>query len=112
MGMFDNIRFETECPNCKGKVNGFQSKSGECGMYLLEFWEVNNFYSSCPQCSTWIDYTIKQRPNRRLTIDDYHKEVKIPSKKEQEEYKKGLETLAKMLKKQDKEVEENEKENK
>ena len=96
--MYDDIRFEMECPNCKEKVNNFQSKDGECGMHLLEFWEVNNFYAPCHNCNTWIEFTIKQRPNRRLTIKDYHKEVKIPTKKEQEEHKRKYQKLVKLFK--------------
>lgn len=97
--MFDWVLFEVECPNCKTKIDGFQSKDGGCGLYTLGFWEVNNFYSSCPSCRTWVEYTIKQRPNRRLRIEDYHKEVKIPTKKQQKEYRKQYKALAKLLKK-------------
>ena len=78
MGLFDYIRFEIECPSCKNKIKDFQSKDGECYMYVLEFWEVNNFYARCSFCGTWIDYTIKQRPNRRLIIKDYHRTIEKP----------------------------------
>ena len=110
MGMFDDINFETKCPNCKTKVNGFQSKDGSCLMITLEFWDVNNFYDSCPECSTWIEYTLKNktRPNRKLTIKDYKKEVKIPTKKEQVAHRKKYREFAKLLKSkpQSKEVQE------
>jgi len=83
MGMFDDINFEMKCPNCKTKIDNFQSKDGPCMMTMLEFWEVNNFYDSCPECNTWIEFTIKKKVNRKKTIKDYKKEVRIPTKKEQ-----------------------------
>ena len=97
MGIYDDVKFEMECPNCKNKVNDFQSKDGACRMHTLDFWEVNNFYSSCPHCNTWIEFTIKQRPNRRLTIKDYHKEIQIPTKKEQAVREEGHKKLAKFF---------------
>ena len=105
MGMFDNINFEIKCPNCKTKVDDFQSKDSVCLMCTLEFWEVNNFYASCPECKTWIEFTLKEsRPNRKLTIKDYKKEVEIPSKKEQQAHKKKYQEFAKLLTPKQKEV--------
>ena len=99
MGMFDDIKFEMKCPNCKTKVDGFQSKDGSCLMHELEFWEVNNFYASCSHCNTWIEFTIKkQRPNRKVTIKDYEKVVEIPTKKEQEAHRKKYRDFANFLK--------------
>lgn len=100
MGMFDWVNFEIECPNCKTKVNGFQTKDSACVMGTLEFWETNNFYASCPECNTWMEFTIKKipRPNRKITIKDYKKEVKIPTKKEQREHKKKYQEFANLLK--------------
>lgn len=80
MGMFDDIRFEMDCPNCKEKIKNFQSKDGECGMHLLEFWEVSHFYASCYKCQSWIEFNLPQRPNRRLVIEDYNMEIKIRNK--------------------------------
>ena len=100
MGLFDDIDFEIECPNCKTKMDDFQSKDGQCLMHTLKFWEVNNFYAGCPECNTWVEYTLKNksRPNRKLTIKDYKKEVQISTKKEQLAHKKKYEDFAKMLK--------------
>jgi len=77
MGMYDDIKFEMKCPKCKTKLNNFQSKDGACMMDVLDFWEVNNFYDSCPECSSWIEFNVKRRPNRKLTIKDYKEEEGI-----------------------------------
>lgn len=75
MSMFDWIKFKTTCPKCGENVNGFQSKDKECLLDELEFWEVDNFYTSCFKCKTWIEYFIKSTAQTtarsRLTIDDY-----------------------------------------
>jgi phage FluMu protein Com len=59
MGMFDWINFEMECPVCKTKVNGFQSKDGPQSLEKLSPYDVFNFYSFCPKCKTWIEFTKK-----------------------------------------------------
>jgi len=79
--MFDYIKFETKCPNCKTKVDDFQSKDGACMLSELNFWEVDNFYTSCNKCETWIEYNLGRRPNRKITIKDYKIEVKIRGRK-------------------------------
>lgn len=75
MGLFDYINFKTECPKCKNKLNEFQSKNGPCAMYTLEFWMVDNFYDMCHKCETYVEYTIKKRENRTITIKDYTKKI-------------------------------------
>ena len=76
MGMFDWIKFETKCPNCKQKVNNFQSKDRGCHMQILNYWEVDNFYSPC-KCGTWIEYNlIKKKP--AIPITHYKKTIKLP----------------------------------
>jgi len=57
MGLFDHVNFETECPVCSHKVTGFQTKDSICCLETVEPWTVRNFYSSCPNCDTWIEYT-------------------------------------------------------
>ena len=74
MGMFDYINFVVECLNCEEIIVGFQSKDGPCDLELLNFWEVENFYSSCENCKTHLEYNLKvKRPyipieNYELTI--------------------------------------------
>lgn len=81
MGMFDWVKFEIECPNCKTKMDNFQSKDRSCSMFHLEFWEVDNFYDSCIKCNTWVEYFLKEKLNKERTIKDYKKKVKIRGRK-------------------------------
>ena len=74
MGMHDDVKYGMDCPKCGNLVGGFQSKDGPCMMTELDFWEVNNFYSSCPDCHTWIEFTRKQ-PRTPSPINDYDMEV-------------------------------------
>ena len=76
MGMFDDIKFEINCPKCGERVTGFQSKDGPCRLLTLEYWEVDNFYSSCNKCGAWIDFTRKEIPPRQpIPIDEYEMEI-------------------------------------
>ena len=43
------------CPRCKKDMGEFQSKDGDCGMETLDWWEVDNFYTSCEHCRTGKD---------------------------------------------------------
>jgi len=57
MGMFDYVNTpEIKCPNCGEIVTGFQSKDGPCYLKTVEFWTLDNFYSSCDSCNAWIQY--------------------------------------------------------
>ena len=94
MGMYDNINFKIECPRCKKEIQGFQSKDGHCVMETLEFYEVNNFYASCSNCRTWIEFTLKgNRQNRELTIKDYKKEVEKTTKADDIKHQKDMDRL-------------------
>lgn len=57
MGMYDDVKYETICPVCHAKVDGFQSKDGGCLLDLLKPSQVNNFYTHCQKCGCWIKYT-------------------------------------------------------
>jgi len=71
MGMYDDISTPpVQCPSC-GETSasedwGWQSKDGPCELAILQFWEVDNFYGSCPKCSTWVD---AESPRRRVPVD-------------------------------------------
>lgn len=76
MGMYDDIKYEMDCPKCGAKVTGFQSKDGPCCFATLEFWEVDNFYSHCGECGTWIEFTLKvEVPRPKFSLEDYKMEV-------------------------------------
>ena len=70
MGMFDAINYEMSCPICGEKVDGFQSKDGECVLANIDYWEVDNFYTSCPKCDAWIEFT-RSFPKEKVPITDY-----------------------------------------
>jgi hypothetical protein len=53
---FDRVDYKCKCPNCGEEVTEFQSKSGECDSRLLQAQDVNNFYSECDSCKTWIEF--------------------------------------------------------
>ena len=71
----------------------FQTKDGPCLLYELDWWDTNNFYTSCDHCRTWVEFTLEKRPNRKLKLEDYKKEVKKTTKKDDEQYKKDMEKL-------------------
>ena len=97
MGMYDDIKFEIKCPNCKNKMDNFQSKNGPCIMIELNFYQVDRFYASCLNCNTWVEFNLYNRPNKKITINDYNKTVKIPTPEEQEAHRKKYEEFAKLI---------------
>jgi len=60
MGLYDHLRFKIACPTCGEPMEDFQSKDGACCMETLEITDVDNFYSSCDKCRTWVDYKRKE----------------------------------------------------
>lgn len=70
MGMYDEIKYEMNCPTCGKIVKNFQSKDRNCLLENLDYWEVNCFYTSCYWCNTWIEFNLKgKRPF--IPITDY-----------------------------------------
>ena len=73
MGMFDDVNFKMNCPNCGQEVDDFQSKDRECTLSTLEPDEVNNFYTHCHACGTWIEFTreptYEGRREKSLTLE-------------------------------------------
>lgn len=77
MGMYDNVSFDDvpaeqrpKCPKCKSVLFGFQSKSGPCGLYNLQYWEVDNFYTFCETCGSHIEFSLK-RKKEKIPLSDY-----------------------------------------
>ncbi len=99
MGMYDYVNFKMNCPRCKKDMGEFQTKDGICLMVELDFFEVRNFYASCENCSTWVEFTLKKRPNRELTIKDYEKRVEKTTKKDDVKHKKMMDELRDMFSK-------------
>lgn len=57
MGMFDEVNFKMGCPKCGKPVSGFQTKDLDCTMDMVEPDAIRNFYSSCRECGTWIEFS-------------------------------------------------------
>lgn len=60
MGMFDYVDFEANCPICGNYLTEWQSKDGPCGMMEIPVTAVDQFYTSCKRCGTWIHYQIRR----------------------------------------------------
>lgn len=76
MGMFDWVNYECECPVCKAKVKGFQSKDADCQCETIEPQTVDRFYAFCEQCDCWIEFTrivIKTNEFTRIVHSDDNK---------------------------------------
>jgi len=66
MGMYDNVNFEMDCPICGERVDDFQTRDGDCLLKTLSPCDVDNFYSCCRKCNSFID--IQQRGNKHICI--------------------------------------------
>ena len=73
MGMYDYVDYTMPCPTCGNKVDGFQSKDGECLLSKLGIGEVDNFYTFCRTCGTWIEFNRKIK--RISDISDFEMTV-------------------------------------
>jgi len=93
MGMFDYVNFKLKCPRCGKMINEFQTKDGPQLLIKLDFWDVKNFYNSCSACRSWVEFTLKKRPNRKLKVSDYKKTVKITTPADDKKYKRDMERL-------------------
>jgi uncharacterized Zn finger protein (UPF0148 family) len=92
MGMFDNIIFSTKCSECGAVLDDFQSKDGTCILDSLEFWKVDNFYSGCPNCNRWTEFTLKKEAAERVqkAIEEIRKSLTIEDYDREERRKRGF----------------------
>lgn len=89
MKMFDHININIPCPICGHIIDNFQSKDKHCMMKLLEFWEVDNFYSSCINCGSRIEYKLNEKSRKKFTLEDYFILIKLPKLINNQEIKEG-----------------------
>ncbi len=62
MGMFNYIKAEIPCKNCSYIITEFQSKDGLIlELLILDYWQVDNFYTDCPSCGVWNEYFRKEK---------------------------------------------------
>jgi predicted RNA-binding Zn-ribbon protein involved in translation (DUF1610 family) len=84
MGMYDNIRTpDIKCPHCGEVVTGFQSKDADCALDTLDYWEVDNFYTSCVSCGTWLEF-YRKTPRQYLPIEAYELDYTDPDERKKE----------------------------
>jgi len=57
MGMFDHVAVEMDCPFCGHRLDDFQSKDGPCYLGLVSPETINNFYTDCPVCGNWVEFS-------------------------------------------------------
>ncbi len=80
MGMYDDIETpKIACPVCGKILTGFQSKDGDCSLSALQFYQVNNFYTSCKNCETWVEFNRKIPPKSPLS--DYEMSMNVYTKR-------------------------------
>ncbi|MDH3424254.1 MAG: hypothetical protein OEN00_14775 [Gemmatimonadota bacterium] len=56
MGMYDDVDFTVKCPHCATLVTGFQTKDRDCTLELISPVGLDEFYSECDHCKTWLIY--------------------------------------------------------
>ena len=54
--MSDIVAVSMKCPQCGHIIKDFQSKDGLCTSSTLYYSEVDNFYTDCLHCGSWIDF--------------------------------------------------------
>ncbi len=77
MGMFDYVEYEMPCPDCGVLVDNFQSKDGPCVLDTVSPCDVQEFYTTCPGCGTWIALYATPALERKFTVTS---SVGYPSK--------------------------------
>lgn len=61
MGLYNTVNdFSIPCPNCGKLLEDFQSKCGESCMNLVSTKEIDNFYTMCDTCRTWVEFDRKK----------------------------------------------------
>ncbi len=56
MGMFDYVKFSTECPECGDQISDFQSKDGPCELKKIRAHKLAYFYSECSDCGVRVSF--------------------------------------------------------
>lgn len=56
MGMYDVVDFNTKCPHCDHLVTEFQTKSRDNVLECISPVGLEEFYSECCHCKTWLIY--------------------------------------------------------
>jgi hypothetical protein len=89
MGTFSYVTIDEKvlCPNCNAEVSGFQSKDLDTFFETVNYWEGDNFYTSCDICDAWIEFN-KIKEINKSPLKDY--EIKVfPSEVTEEQLMKN-----------------------
>lgn len=60
MGMFDWVNVPPmPCPFCgeENSLRNWQTKDSDCLLNTVEYWTVDNFYTSCDECDAWVEFS-------------------------------------------------------
>lgn len=63
MGMYDTVPLKIECPSCQYILEEFQTKDLDNCLELVDYRDLLNFYTACPNCNAWIEFNRKQAQN-------------------------------------------------
>jgi len=70
MGIFNTImNFTLSCPVCGHEISEFQTKDNDPSLSFVTFDSVDNFYSICDGCNSFIELYFC--PDKERTIEDY-----------------------------------------
>jgi uncharacterized protein (UPF0212 family) len=76
-----SLDVDVECPVCGEKLGNFETKSGPGVQVMLDFREVDSFYSRCVKCNSIIEFSLKNPAEtgdrENITIDNYQKKSVI-----------------------------------
>ena len=71
MGLFNYVDIKMNCPYCKKKIDGFQTKEGILYCDTVPFWSVDNFYTNCKHCKKWVEYVYDEEKKKKRKLKDY-----------------------------------------
>jgi uncharacterized protein with PIN domain len=60
MGMYDTVILKIECPVCNDILEEFQTKDLGNHLDMVDYRDLLNFYTQCPNCKAWIEFNRKQ----------------------------------------------------
>ena len=58
---YDKVKFKMYCPNCNKEAGEFQTKDLKGFFEEIDYWECDNFYTSCDYCNAWIEFNRKEK---------------------------------------------------
>lgn len=78
---YDTVKFKLDCPSCGKEAGEFQTKDLQGFFETVDYWECDNFYTSCDWCNDWIEFNRKEK---RPQVPIEHFEMTVRPHKVQE----------------------------